>query len=66
MNGSCKRGGWWTGSPGGTRLPDSNLLSRVRAPRLFSTILGFPKGLGEHLASGWKEHYWDTLEKYLA
>jgi activator of HSP90 ATPase len=26
---------------------------------------GFPKGLGEHLASGWKEHYWDTLQKYL-
>ena len=28
--------------------------------------LGFPKGLGQHLAEGWKGHYWDTLEKYLA
>jgi activator of HSP90 ATPase len=27
---------------------------------------GFPKGLGEHLASGWKEHYWAGLSKYLA
>jgi activator of HSP90 ATPase len=27
---------------------------------------GFPKGLGEHLASGWNEHYWDTLQKYLS
>jgi activator of HSP90 ATPase len=27
---------------------------------------GFPKGLGEHLASGWKEHYWEPLAKLLA
>jgi hypothetical protein len=28
--------------------------------------VGFPKGLGQHLAEGWKAHYWDTLQKYLA
>jgi activator of HSP90 ATPase len=27
---------------------------------------GFPIGQAEHLATGWKEHYWDSLEKYLA
>ena len=27
---------------------------------------GFPKGQGEHLASGWQEHYWDPLEKFLS
>jgi len=27
---------------------------------------GFPNGLGEHLASGWKAHYWEPLAKYLA
>lgn len=27
---------------------------------------GFPKGLGEHLASGWNEHYWEPLRKLLA
>ena len=27
---------------------------------------GFPKGAAETLASGWKEHYWEPLEKYLA
>ncbi|MDP9147594.1 MAG: SRPBCC domain-containing protein [Acidobacteriota bacterium] len=27
---------------------------------------GFPKGQAEHLAEGWKGHYWETLEKYLA
>jgi activator of HSP90 ATPase len=27
---------------------------------------GFPTGQGEHLAGGWKEHYWEPLAKYLA
>jgi uncharacterized protein YndB with AHSA1/START domain len=25
---------------------------------------GFPKGQADHLASGWKEHYWDSLTRY--
>jgi activator of HSP90 ATPase len=27
---------------------------------------GFPQGKAEHLASGWKEHYWDGLTRYFA
>jgi uncharacterized protein YndB with AHSA1/START domain len=27
---------------------------------------GFPKGQAEHLVSGWQEHYWDPLAKFLA
>jgi hypothetical protein len=27
---------------------------------------GFPKGAAEHLAKGWKEHYWALLTKYFA
>lgn len=27
---------------------------------------GFPQGTAEHLASGWKEHYWDGLARYFA
>jgi len=27
--------------------------------------VGFPDGLKEHLATGWQQHYWDTLSKYL-
>jgi activator of HSP90 ATPase len=27
---------------------------------------GFPTGNGEHLAVGWKAHYWEPLEKYLS
>jgi activator of HSP90 ATPase len=26
---------------------------------------GFPQGAGEHLASGWRSHYWEPLQKYL-
>jgi activator of HSP90 ATPase len=26
---------------------------------------GFPQGLAEHLAIGWKSHYWEGLEKFL-
>ncbi|HTH56823.1 MAG TPA: SRPBCC domain-containing protein [Cyclobacteriaceae bacterium] len=26
---------------------------------------GFPDGLKEHLATGWQQHYWDALNKYL-
>jgi activator of HSP90 ATPase len=27
---------------------------------------GFPKGEAEHLAQGWKAHYWEPLAKFLA
>ncbi len=27
---------------------------------------GFPAGAGEHLAIGWKAHYWDPLQKFLS
>jgi hypothetical protein len=27
--------------------------------------MGFPKGAGKELASGWQEHYWDPLVKFL-
>jgi activator of HSP90 ATPase len=27
---------------------------------------GFPQGRAEHLATGWKEHYWDGLARYFA
>jgi activator of HSP90 ATPase len=27
---------------------------------------GFPNGLGEHLAQGWRSNYWEPLKKYLA
>jgi activator of HSP90 ATPase len=32
--------------------------------KLVFSHTGFPQGLKEHLATGWKEHYWDALNKY--
>jgi activator of HSP90 ATPase len=32
--------------------------------RLILDHVGFPEGLKDHLASGWKEHYWERLQKY--
>jgi activator of HSP90 ATPase len=34
--------------------------------RLVFDHTGFPDGLGQHLAEGWKSNYWSPLEKYLA
>lgn len=33
--------------------------------RLVFDHTGFPVGLAKHLADGWKEHYWEPLQKYL-
>jgi activator of HSP90 ATPase len=33
--------------------------------RLVFDHTGFPKGAGKELASGWQEHYWDPLAKFL-
>ena len=34
--------------------------------RLVFDHTGFPQGTADHLAVGWKSHYWDPLQKYLA
>ena len=35
------------------------------ATRVVFDHTGFPADEAEHLASGWHEHYWDALRKYL-
>ena len=34
--------------------------------RIIFDHTGFPSGAGEHLVSGWKEHYWAPLQKFLS
>jgi uncharacterized protein YndB with AHSA1/START domain len=34
--------------------------------KIFFDHTGFPKGLAEHLASGWRGNYWEPLAKFLA
>jgi hypothetical protein len=42
------------------------LVEQGSGTKLVFDHTGFPKGDAEHLAAGWKAHYWETLEKFLA
>jgi len=42
------------------------LKSEGSGTRLIFDHTGFPVGNGEHLAIGWKAHYWEPLEKFLS
>jgi activator of HSP90 ATPase len=41
------------------------LVSRDPDTRIVFDHTGFPEDKQEHLASGWVEHYWEPLHKYL-
>jgi activator of HSP90 ATPase len=59
---------WRVGSwaPGVYSIAKFDLVEQGASTKIVFDHTGFPKGLGEHLASGWKEHYWEPLEKFLA
>jgi len=42
------------------------LIDQGASTRVVFDHTGFPKGQAEHLASGWQEHYWDPLVKFLS
>lgn len=42
------------------------LVEQGTGTRLVFDHTGFPKGQAEHLAEGWKSHYWESLEKFLS
>jgi activator of HSP90 ATPase len=42
------------------------LIAQGASTNIIFDHTGFPKGRAEHLASGWQEHYWDPLVKYLS
>jgi len=52
--------------PGWYSIARFELLEQGSASKIVFDHTGFPKGLGQHLADGWKAHYWDTLQKYFA
>jgi activator of HSP90 ATPase len=41
------------------------LTDSAGATKLVFDHTAFPKGQAEHLASGWQEHYWDPLARFL-
>jgi uncharacterized protein YndB with AHSA1/START domain len=52
-------------NPGVYSIAKFQLTERGAATRLIFDHTGFPPGQGQHLADGWKEHYWEPLAKFL-
>lgn len=58
-----RTGGW---GPGAYSIAKFELKEEGDGTRIVFDHTGFPKGQAESLASGWEEHYWEPLKKYLA
>jgi len=58
------RAGDWP--PGIYSIAKFELVEQGCGTRIVFDHTGFPKGEAESLASGWKAHYWEPLEKLLA
>ena len=52
--------------PGVYSIAKFELVEQGAGTKLVFDHTGFPKGDAEHLATGWKAHYWEPLEKFLA
>jgi activator of HSP90 ATPase len=51
--------------PGVYSLVKFELIPEGAGTKLVFDHTGFPLGAADHLASGWKSHYWEPLEKLL-
>lgn len=58
---------WRAGSwdSGAYSIAHFQLMEHEGGTKIVFDHLGFPKGLGHHLAAGWKGNYWEPLAKYL-
>ena len=52
-------------NPGVYSIVKFELNQQGSGTKLVFDHTGFPVGLAKHLADGWKEHYWEPLQKYL-
>jgi activator of HSP90 ATPase len=55
-----------TWDPGIYSIAKFELTEQGTGTKLIFDHTGFPVGNGEHLAAGWKSHYWESLEKFLS
>lgn len=53
-------------APGDYSIARFVLLDQGSDTKIVFDHTGFPQGAAEHLATGWKEHYWDGLARYFA
>jgi hypothetical protein len=60
---SREAGGW---NPGVYSIARFELVEQGSGTKIIFDHTGFPQGEAEVLASGWKAHYWEPLEKLLA
>jgi activator of HSP90 ATPase len=51
--------------PGVYSIVKFELVEQGTGTKIVFDHTGFPKGDAEHLASGWKAHYWEPLAKFL-
>lgn len=58
-----RTGGW---DPGVYSIAKFELVEQASGTKIVFDHTGFPKGEAKTLASGWKAHYWEPLEKFLA
>jgi activator of HSP90 ATPase len=58
-----RTGGW---APGVYSIAEFKLVEQGSGTKIVFDHTGFPKGEAEVLASGWKAHYWEPIEKLLA
>ena len=58
-----RAGGW---NPGIYSIAKFELVEQGSGTKIIFDHTGFPQGKAEVLASGWKAHYWEPLEKLLA
>jgi len=54
-----------TWDPGVYSIVRFELNAQGSGTKLVFDHTGFPVGLAKHLADGWKEHYWEPMQKYL-
>jgi activator of HSP90 ATPase len=57
-----RAGGW---PPGVYSIAKFELVEQDAGSKIVFDHTGFPKGDAEALASGWKAHYWEPLQKFL-
>jgi len=59
---------WRVGSwePGIYSIAKFDLVQQGSQAKIVFDHTGFPKGTADHLAAGWKAHYWEPLEKLFA
>ncbi|HEX6494469.1 MAG TPA: SRPBCC domain-containing protein [Acidobacteriaceae bacterium] len=52
--------------PGIYSIARFELVEQGSGTKIVFDHTGFPQGKGEHLAAGWRAHYWGPLQKFLA